>query len=105
VHAAVKYSVGRRRPLTARLTGKQTPSFPSGHAARGAALAGVLAHVATREALLPPIAALPLAAAVAGAGGGSRVWVERHWISDAVGGWALGGAVAALCARWYDRAA
>ena len=47
-HAAIKYAIRRPRPITALLTGKRTPSFPSGHAARGAA-AGLAAYVAARE--------------------------------------------------------
>lgn len=103
-HAAIKYSVRRPRPLTARLTGKHTPSFPSGHAARGAAAAGILGYVAVREGLVPAAAALALGTGLAVAGGGSRVYVGRHWATDAFGGWGLGVAVAAVCALWYDQA-
>ncbi|HEY0970057.1 MAG TPA: phosphatase PAP2 family protein [Gemmatimonadales bacterium] len=101
-HGLVKYRVERPRPLTARLTGKHTPSFPSGHAARGAAMAGILAYVAAREGVLAPRASLSLGTAVALAGGGGRLYVDRHWATDALGGWGLGAAVAALCAIWYD---
>ncbi|MGZ8457987.1 MAG: hypothetical protein ACXWZ4_15395, partial [Gemmatirosa sp.] len=48
-HAIAKYSLRMPRPLLARLTGKRTPAFPSGHASRGAAAAGILASVASRE--------------------------------------------------------
>jgi membrane-associated phospholipid phosphatase len=105
-HAALKYTIRRPRPLWARLTGKHTPSFPSGHAARGAAAAGIVGYVAGREGVVPAGAALPLGAGVtlaALAGGASRVYVDRHWATDAVGGWGLGTAVAALCALWCDR--
>jgi membrane-associated phospholipid phosphatase len=44
-----------------------------------------------------------LGAAVAAAGGSARVYVERHWATDAVGGWGLGLATAALAAIWYER--
>jgi undecaprenyl-diphosphatase len=103
-HAAIKYSIRRPRPLTARVTGKHTPSFPSGHAARGAAAAGILGYVAVREGLAPSGVALALGAALAVGGGGSRVYVGRHWATDALGGWGLGVAAAALCALWYDEA-
>jgi len=102
-HAAVKYSVRRPRPLTARITGKHTPSFPSGHAARGAAAAGILGYVGVREGVVPAAAALALGTALAVGGGGSRVYVGRHWGTDALGGWGLGVAAAAVCALWYDR--
>jgi membrane-associated phospholipid phosphatase len=102
-HAAVKYTVRRPRPRTARLTGKHTPSFPSGHAARGAAAAGVVGYLAVREAGAPVPVVLPLAISVAALGGSARVYVERHWASDAVGGWGLGLAAAALAALWYER--
>ncbi|WP_284349259.1 phosphatase PAP2 family protein [Roseisolibacter agri] len=101
-HGAVKYSLREPRPIVAHLTGKHTPSFPSGHAARGAAAAGVLAHVASREGLVPLAVGLPIAAAVALVSGAQRVWIERHWATDAVGGFALGAAVAAGVARLYD---
>ena len=101
-HAALKYAIRRPRPMTARLTGKHTPSFPSGHAARGVAAAGIIGYVAVREGVMPTGVALPLATGIALAGGASRVYVDRHWATDAIGGWGLGLAAAALCALWYD---
>jgi membrane-associated phospholipid phosphatase len=101
-HLLAKVAIQRRRPATARLTGKTTPSFPSGHAARGAALTGIVSHVAIREGLVSAAVVLPLAAAISAAGGVSRIPIDRHWTSDLVGGWGLGVAVAAGCALWYD---
>ena len=102
-HAALKYTIRRPRPLTARLTGKRTPSFPSGHAARGAAAGGMIGYAAVREGLAPAAVAVPLGVGLAVAGGASRLYVDRHWVADAVGGWGLGTAAAALCALWYER--
>jgi membrane-associated phospholipid phosphatase len=101
-HAALKYTIRRPRPLTARLTGKRTPSFPSGHAARGAAAAGMIGYAAVREGLAPAAVAVPLGLGVALVGGASRLYVDRHWVSDAVGGWGIGTAAAALCALGYE---
>lgn len=102
-HGLVKYRVRRPRPLLAPLTGKRTPSYPSGHASRGAALAGMAGYAAVAESALPPSTVVALGAAVAVLGGGSRVYVDRHWATDAIGGWGLGLATAALCALWYER--
>ena len=44
-----------------------------------------------------------LMSTVAALGGSARVYVERHWATDAVGGWGLGLAAAALAALWYER--
>ncbi len=35
--------------------------------------------------------------------GAVHVYMERHWATDAVGGWGLGLAAAALAALWYER--
>lgn len=74
-------------PLTRRLHRYPTsPSFPSGHSASAAAFA-------TGVAIESPgagAAIAPLAAAVAY----SRLHVGAHWLSDVVGGVALGAAVA-----------
>jgi membrane-associated phospholipid phosphatase len=101
-HLVAKGAIGRRRPATARLTGKTTPSFPSGHAARAAALTGIVSHVAIREGVASRAVVLPLAVVVSIAGGVSRIPIDRHWATDLVGGWGLGVAMAAGCALWYD---
>ena len=74
-------------PVGRRLAAYPTSaSFPSGHSASAAAFAtGV-----TVEAPLAGAAVAPLAAAVAY----SRLHVGAHWLSDVVGGFALGTGVA-----------
>lgn len=104
-HRALRRAVGRPRPLLARLAGKHTPSFPSGHAARAAGLFGVLAHVAVRERLAPGAVAYPLAAGSAVAAGLARVKRGRHWTLDVIGGLGLGLAGAAAAGLLYDRGA
>ncbi|MCJ1674246.1 MULTISPECIES: bifunctional phosphatase PAP2/diacylglycerol kinase family protein [unclassified Rathayibacter] len=76
-------------PVGRRLARVPTsPSFPSGHAASAAAFAAGVALENPRVGL----AVAPLAAAVAF----SRLHVGVHWLSDVVGGAALGAAVAGL---------
>jgi membrane-associated phospholipid phosphatase len=103
LHGALKPALGRRRPWVARLMGKRTPSFPSGHAARVSAVAGLIGYAAVVEGLARPRVVVPLGVAASLASGGGRLVNERHWATDIVGGWGLGVAVAALCALWYER--
>ncbi|AHG89169.1 phosphoesterase PA-phosphatase related protein [Gemmatirosa kalamazoonensis] len=101
-HRALRLAVDRPRPLLARLAGKRTPSFPSGHAARAAALFGTLAHVAARDRVAPGAVTYPVAIGLAAAAGLARVKRGRHWTTDVVGGLGLGVAAAAAGAIWYD---
>jgi undecaprenyl-diphosphatase len=101
VHGVLKPALRRPRPLMARLTGKRTAGFPSGHAARAAAVAGIVGYAAVAEGWARPRVVVPLGVAASVAGGG-RLLTDRHWLTDVVGGWGLGVAVAALCALWYD---
>jgi diacylglycerol kinase family enzyme/membrane-associated phospholipid phosphatase len=64
------------------------PSFPSGHAASAAAFATGVALESPRAGLLVG----PVAAAIAH----SRMHVGAHWLSDVVGGVAIGAGVALL---------
>ncbi|WP_082499230.1 MULTISPECIES: bifunctional phosphatase PAP2/diacylglycerol kinase family protein [unclassified Rathayibacter] len=84
---------GGERPVTARVpVGRRlarvpsSPSFPSGHAASAAAFAVGVALESPRAGAV----VAPLAATVAF----SRLHVGVHWLSDVVGGAALGAAVA-----------
>ena len=99
---ALKPAVRRPRPWTARLMGKKSRSFPSGHAARAAAMFGLAAHVARREGMVSPLVARSLAVTLPLAVGASRLHVDRHWATDVIGGLGYGAAAAALCAMWYD---
>lgn len=75
--------LGRRLPKQ-----PSTPAFPSGHSASAAAFA---VGVALEEPRLGAVIA-PLSLGV----GYSRLHVGAHWLSDVVGGLALGGVVAAV---------
>jgi undecaprenyl-diphosphatase len=77
------------------------PSFPSGHTTGVTAEALTVAYVLHRERLAPPalLAALLVCPVLVGT---TRVYRDRHWASDIVGGWAAGTAVAAACVLWYE---
>lgn len=96
---AVKDLVGRVRPTLTTEAVKLGPSFPSGHSATAAAFYAAAALVIGRT--LPSRArhllvagAISVTAAVAA----SRVLLDLHWLSDVVGGVALGWGWFALCA-------
>jgi membrane-associated phospholipid phosphatase len=83
-----------RPPLQQRLVAVYGFSFPSGHAATSALLAGALIWLAA-SARLPPLvrrttaAVLVLWAVLVAL---SRLYLGVHWISDIVGSWLLAGA-------------
>lgn len=95
----LKWTVGRTRPDGD--SHRRNSSFPSSHAANAFTLAAVLTHRLRRAA----IPAWILAAVVAF----SRVYLDRHWVSDIAGSLliALGGAwlAARLVERWRERRA
>lgn len=94
----VKDLVGRVRPTLDPAAAHLGPSFPSGHSATAAAFYAAAALIIGRGLRQPARHAL-LAATVATAVAvaGSRVLLDLHWLSDVVGGLALGWAWFAVC--------
>lgn len=75
-------------------------SFPSGHTTGVTAEALSIAYVLQREGLASP----PVLAALLGwplLVGVTRIYRDRHWISDVLAGWIAGTAVAAVSALVY----
>ena len=95
----VKDLVGRVRPTLDPAAARLGPSFPSGHSATAAAFYAAAALIVGR-ALRRPVRHVVIAAAVAiaVAVAASRVLLDLHWLSDVVGGLALGWGWFALCA-------
>jgi membrane-associated phospholipid phosphatase len=95
----VKDLVGRVRPTLDPAAARLGPSFPSGHSATAAAFYAAAALIVARR-LRPTGRQVVIAAgvAVAVAVAGSRVLLDLHWLSDVVGGLALGWAWFALSA-------
>ncbi len=96
---AVKDLVGRLRPTLNPAAASLGPSFPSGHSATAAAFYAASALVIGRGLngrVQHVIAAIAVGVAVAVAA--SRVLLDLHWLSDVVGGLALGWAWFALTA-------
>jgi membrane protein DedA with SNARE-associated domain/membrane-associated phospholipid phosphatase len=92
-----KDAVDRPRPARP-LVDVEGAAYPSGHAAYAitwvavaVALSRVLPNLASRFAFIT--VAIVIAVAV----GASRIYLRVHYLSDVVGGWALGSAVFALC--------
>jgi len=77
------------------------PSFPSGHTTGVTAEALSIAYILSREELLSPavlagLLAWPLLVSTA------RLYRDRHWLSDILGGLAAGTAVAGATSLLYD---
>jgi undecaprenyl-diphosphatase len=75
-------------------------SFPSGHASISMAAYVVLGYVLGHEHLAPRFV-LPLGIVIAILVGVSRVYLDVHWASDVIGGWAIGGAYGIACCALY----
>jgi undecaprenyl-diphosphatase len=95
----VKELVDRARPTLESVAATLGPSFPSGHTSTAAASWAAFALVAGRwwgRGSWPALAGLAVGVAVAVAG--SRVLLDVHWLTDVLGGLALGWAWFAACA-------
>jgi membrane-associated phospholipid phosphatase len=80
----------------------EEPSFPSGHTLQPTALSLTAAYVLTREGVVSPLVAAPVALAVPLVFGLIQLPGDRHWVSDVAGGWLAGLTIAATCAALYD---
>lgn len=96
---SVKQLVDRARPALEPIAATLGPSFPSGHTSTAAAAWAAFALVAgcwwSRRAW-PALAGVAVGVAVAVAA--SRVLLDVHWLTDVLGGLALGWAWFAACA-------
>ena len=94
----VKDLVDRLRPTFNPAAATLGPSFPSGHSATAAAFYAAAALLLGRRRLRPTRTALAgLAVGIAVMVAGSRVLLDVHWLSDVIGGLALGWAWLAVC--------
>ena len=87
----MKFGIGRVRPDGDRK--RSNSSMPSSHAANAFALAAWVGW-RWRRALFPALAAASLVAA-------SRVYLNRHFVSDVLVGAAIGVACLWLAAHWF----
>ena len=94
----VKDLVDRLRPTFNPAAATLGPSFPSGHSATAAAFYAAAALLLGRWRARPTRAVLAgLAVGIAVAVAASRVLLDLHWLSDVIGGLALGWAWFAVC--------
>jgi undecaprenyl-diphosphatase len=92
--------VARRLPPPERHEDSKQ-SFPSGHALQSSAMALTTSYVLAREGEVRSWAAGPATLASVAAGAG-RLLLDRHWLSDVVGGYLAGIAVGASAAGCYE---
>ncbi len=108
LNPALKHAFARPRPLHhAGSTPFEGYSFPSGHSSGALVAYGMLAYVLIR--ILPRGWHLPaamLCAATAFSVGASRIFVQAHFATDVVAGFASGGAWLTICiltVEWMHR--
>jgi membrane-associated phospholipid phosphatase len=95
---AMRLVIHRPRPPRPPGRGpKRESTFPSGHTVGLTTLALVAADVLERGGLLTPREMRAAAIGVPLLIGATRIYVREHWLTDVIGGWTLGAAVAAGC--------
>lgn len=100
-HHGIKLVFRRRRPPGAWLHGNTEPSFPSGHVSIVTATACASAYSLVRRGVRPA-KVLPLVVAIPCGVGLSRVYLDKHWASDVIGGFLIGLGIAAGSAIVYE---
>lgn len=103
IFLVVKRIYRRKRPEGGARLHQLTYAFPSGHATASAAIFGTASYVLWRERMMPRNAAIALATIGTLLVGASRVYLDVHWATDVLGGWSVGGLVAAMSAAVYER--
>ncbi|MEO8909446.1 MAG: phosphatase PAP2 family protein [Gemmatimonadaceae bacterium] len=103
IFLAIKRLYKRKRPAGGARLHELTYAFPSGHSTASAAIFGTASYVFWREDMISRDAAIALASAGTLLVGASRVYLDVHWTTDVLGGWSVGGLVAALSAAVYER--
>jgi membrane-associated phospholipid phosphatase len=78
------------------------PSYPSGHVTQLAAISLTAGYVLMREEIAPAAVTMPLAVGVPLVSSGLRMYQDRHWSSDIVGGWLAGLALASWSMAAYE---
>ena len=107
VSAVTSWALEQKMPHRAPPPGRHSPSepaFPSGHALETAAVAWTSAYVLLRERLAPPAAVLPIAIATPIASGLAKLYRDRHWLTDVLGGFLVGLTIAAPAAAGFELA-
>jgi membrane-associated phospholipid phosphatase len=100
----LKFVTDRIRPDGAALLHETTTSFPSGHSALSLFFFGFLAYLLSRKVQKRRYSMLVFAAglSIAGLIGVSRVYLNVHWVSDVLGGFALSAAFLSLCVGFIE---
>ncbi|MDE3016951.1 MAG: phosphatase PAP2 family protein [Pseudomonadota bacterium] len=100
----LKFLTDRVRPAGASLLHETSTSFPSGHAALSLFFFGFLAYLLSRRVRKKRYGVLVFAAglAIAGLIGASRIYLNVHWLSDVLGGFALAAAFLSLCIGFLE---
>lgn len=86
-----------RRPPPGRHKPSE-PSFPSGHAMETAAVATAAAMALGRAGVGRRAVVVPAAVLVPLLSGAAKLYLDRHWATDVLGGWAAGVALGAAVA-------
>ncbi|MDB4917797.1 MAG: hypothetical protein JWM95_5441 [Gemmatimonadetes bacterium] len=102
-HTGLKRVFARARPVGLRHVVEDTYSFPSAHATTAAAVCCALAYVSWREGLVPPAVAVAFAVIIPLLVGASRIYLDAHWTTDVIGGWAIGMLISAASGMLYNR--
>jgi membrane-associated phospholipid phosphatase len=79
------------------------PSFPSGHTFGLGSVALTVAYLFSREEIIAPVVAVPLALLPPLIGGGARMIEEKHWPSEVAGGLLVAVIIASLSSLAYER--
>ncbi len=96
-YLGIKRLVGRPRPSLAGLL-EGTSSFPSAHATTSAAVCLTLAYAFRKEGEIGGASAAVVGIVVPLLVGASRVYLDLHWTTDVLGGWAAGLLIALIIA-------